>query len=98
MFGSSDEPDTHANVHIVKVEDWDDEIRLSNEKETLGLYLTGHPITRYEQELRRFTECRFSKVPDLVPEGERGGNGGYGGYRIMVVMAATAKKIRSNMY
>ncbi|NOQ89364.1 MAG: DNA polymerase III subunit alpha, partial [Gammaproteobacteria bacterium] len=79
MFGSSDEPDTHANVHIIEVEDWDDETRLSNEKETLGLYLTGHPISRYEQELRRFTECRFSKVPDLVPEGERGGQGG-GGY------------------
>ncbi|HHJ36375.1 MAG TPA: DNA polymerase III subunit alpha, partial [Gammaproteobacteria bacterium] len=80
MFGSSDEPDTHANVHIVEVDDWDDETRLANEKETLGLYLTGHPITRYETELRRFTECRFSKVPDLVPEGERGGQGGgYGG-------------------
>jgi len=82
MFGSSDEPDTHANVHIVEVDDWDDETRLSNEKETLGLYLTGHPITRYEQELRNFTECRFSKVPGLVPESERGGQGGgYGGYR-----------------
>ncbi|MFV2004475.1 MAG: DNA polymerase III subunit alpha [Gammaproteobacteria bacterium] len=82
MFGSCEEPDTHASVHIVEVEDWDDETRLANEKETLGLYLTGHPITRYEQELRRFTECRFSKVPDLVPEGERGGQGGGqgGGY------------------
>ena len=79
MFGSSDEPDAHANVHIVEVEDWDDETRLSNEKETLGLYLTGHPITRYEQELRRFTECRFSKVPDLVPQSERAGQAG-GGY------------------
>jgi len=79
MFGSSDVSDTHANVHIVEVDDWDDETRLSNEKETLGLYLTGHPITRYEKELRRFTECRFSKVPDLVPDSEK--NGGYGGYR-----------------
>jgi len=79
MFGSSDEPDAHGNVHIVEVEDWDDETRLSNEKETLGLYLTGHPISRYEKELRRFTECRFSKVPDLVPESERAGQSG-GGY------------------
>jgi len=78
MFGSSEEPDAHASVHIIEVEDWDDEARLANEKETLGLYLTGHPITRYEQELRRFTECRFSKVPDLVPEGEKGG--GYARY------------------
>ena len=82
MFGSSVEPDAHASVHIVEVDDWDDETRLINEKETLGLYLTGHPITRYEQELRNFTECRFSKVPGLVPESERGGQGGgYGGYR-----------------
>jgi DNA polymerase III subunit alpha len=79
MFGSSDEPDVHANVHIVEVDDWDDELRLANEKETLGLYLTGHPISRYKNELRRFTECRLSKVPNLVPESER--NGGYGGYR-----------------
>ena len=86
MFGSSDEPDTHASVHIVEVDDWDDETRLTHEKETLGLYLTGHPITRYETELRRFTECRFSKVPDLVPDTGKGaqggmGGGGYGGYR-----------------
>jgi DNA polymerase-3 subunit alpha len=78
MFASSDEPDTHASVHIVEVEDWDDEIRLSYEKETLGLYLTGHPITRYEKELRRFTECRLSKVADLVPESEK--NAGFGRY------------------
>ncbi len=82
MFASAEEPDAHANVHIVEVDDWSDETRLANEKETLGLYLTGHPISRYENELRHFTECRFSKVPDLVPENERGGKGGGqgGGY------------------
>jgi len=78
MFASSDEPDAHASVHIVEVEDWDDETRLSNEKETLGLYLTGHPVSRYEAELRRFTECPLSKVADLVPETEK--NTGFGRY------------------
>ena len=79
MFASPDDlPEEHANVHLVEVDDWDDDTRLANEKETLGLYLTGHPIERYEEELRRFTECRFSNVPALVPESER--NAGYGGY------------------
>jgi len=32
-------------------EDWDDEQRLSGERETLGLYLTGHPIDRYTGEI-----------------------------------------------
>jgi len=81
MFGAIDDDHNETPVHIVQVEDWDDETRLINEKETLGLYLTGHPITRFEKELRRFTECTFVKVPALVPESEKNGNGGYGGYK-----------------
>jgi DNA polymerase-3 subunit alpha len=30
---------------------WSDEIRLQGEKETLGFYLTGHPLARLEKEL-----------------------------------------------
>ncbi|WP_020506740.1 DNA polymerase III subunit alpha [Lamprocystis purpurea] len=32
-------------------EDWDEEQRLAGERETLGLYLTGHPIDRYAAEI-----------------------------------------------
>lgn len=67
MFGSSTETDSGANVHEVKVSDWDDDTRLFNEKETLGLYLTGHPITRYEKEIRQFTECALNDVETIVP-------------------------------
>ncbi len=80
MFGGAEMAEQATPVHIVEVDDWDDETRLLHEKETLGLYLTGHPITRYEDELRRFTECSFVNVPALVPESEKNGNG-YGGYR-----------------
>ncbi len=39
--------------------------RLKGEKETLGLYLTGHPIDEYEAELRRFAKTRIADVrPD----------------------------------
>jgi DNA polymerase-3 subunit alpha len=43
---------------------WTDDERLMAEKETLGLYLTGHPIDQYETELKRFVEQRLS---DLQP-------------------------------
>lgn len=33
---------------------WSDEVRLKGEKDTLGLYLTGHPIQIYRQELIHF--------------------------------------------
>jgi DNA polymerase-3 subunit alpha len=35
------------------VAEWDEEQKLLGEKETLGLYLTGHPIIRYQEELGR---------------------------------------------
>lgn len=42
--------------------------KLAGEKETLGLYATGHPIDEYEQELRRFVSCR---IADLRADGSR---------------------------
>ncbi|SEK65596.1 DNA polymerase-3 subunit alpha [Atopomonas hussainii] len=38
--------------------------RLGGEKDTLGLYLTGHPIDEYEHEVRRFARQR---IVDLKP-------------------------------
>ncbi|KPK55969.1 MAG: DNA polymerase III subunit alpha [Thiotrichales bacterium SG8_50] len=44
--------------------DWDDEQRLAAEKQTLGLYLTGHPIERYLPELKNIVTAR---IVDLKP-------------------------------
>ncbi|WP_022956530.1 DNA polymerase III subunit alpha [Perlucidibaca piscinae] len=43
---------------------WSEDERLQAEKETLGLYLTGHPIDQYESELGRFVQARLA---DLQP-------------------------------
>jgi DNA polymerase-3 subunit alpha len=67
LFGSDDVPEQRSNVHIVEVDDWEDEQRLFNEKETLGLYLTGHPIDKYEAELRQFTDCSLADVAGIAP-------------------------------
>ncbi len=42
--------------------DWDDEQRLQGEKETLGLYLTGHPIDRYAAELQAMHSKRIARL------------------------------------
>ncbi|WP_062264740.1 DNA polymerase III subunit alpha [Endozoicomonas arenosclerae] len=47
-----------------KVEEWTDKVRLSGEKDTLGLYLTGHPIDEYEHEIKHFIRNR---IRDLQP-------------------------------
>lgn len=43
---------------------WTEDERLQAEKETLGLYLSGHPIDQYEAELSRFVQTRLA---DLQP-------------------------------
>ncbi|MCY4642875.1 MAG: DNA polymerase III subunit alpha [Gammaproteobacteria bacterium] len=37
------------------IAEWDDETKLSGERQTLGLYLTGHPIEHYQEELKNIT-------------------------------------------
>ena len=57
MFGIS------APVEAVQVyqnvAEWKEEDLLAKEKETLGLYLSGHPIDTYIDELNQFTSCRL---------------------------------------
>ncbi|NNC99313.1 MAG: DNA polymerase III subunit alpha [Gammaproteobacteria bacterium] len=45
-----------------KVAEWKKEDLLAAEKDTLGLYLSGHPIDAYTQELDQFTTCRLVDV------------------------------------
>jgi len=51
-----------------RVRRWSIKERLNGEKETLGLYLTGHPIEEYSAELENFISAR---IVDLKPEKSR---------------------------
>jgi len=46
--------------------EWDDDERLQGEKETLGLYLTGHPINGFEAELSAMVPARIGPLLDGV--------------------------------
>ncbi|MBS7663451.1 DNA polymerase III subunit alpha [Pseudomonas lalucatii] len=65
LFGgvfADTETDVYAN-HL-KARELTLKERLKGEKDTLGLYLTGHPIDEYEGEVRRFARQR---IVDLKP-------------------------------
>ncbi|MCO1622150.1 DNA polymerase III subunit alpha [Pseudomonas putida] len=64
MFDAAD-VDVYANHR--KVRELTLKERLKGEKDTLGLYLTGHPIDEYETEIRRFARQR---IVDLKPSRE----------------------------
>ena len=63
MFGLqevSEENEVSSSFIIVK--DWSKEEVLAGEKATLGLYLSGHPIDRYEEELKSMISNRLSSL------------------------------------
>ena len=41
---------------------WSDKERLGGERDTLGLYISGHPIDEYKKEVRRFAPNRIADV------------------------------------
>ncbi|MCC5856903.1 MAG: DNA polymerase III subunit alpha [Ectothiorhodospiraceae bacterium] len=53
--------------------EWEEDVRLQAEKETLGLYLTGHPIARYETELARVVTGRINTLISGSPANGEGG-------------------------
>ncbi|MFH1626352.1 MAG: DNA polymerase III subunit alpha [Pseudomonadota bacterium] len=46
-------------------EEWPENQRLTYEKEVLGFYITGHPLTRYEEDLKRYTNTRTADVVEF---------------------------------
>jgi DNA polymerase-3 subunit alpha len=60
------------------VPEWSERVRRDGERETLGLYLTGHPMDAFESGIGRFVTHRLE---DLVSERPSGGGNGEGGYR-----------------
>ncbi len=76
LFGMGDPQPTessHAQVIPDDVEEWEEEQRLQGEKETLGLYLTGHPIDRYADELSQVASSRIGdlSLDNSGPPGQR---------------------------
>jgi DNA polymerase III subunit alpha len=67
MFGGAAEPAAREE-RFEHVPPWSDQERLKGEKETLGLYLTGHPVNRYMAELERLASDRIAR---LAPNADR---------------------------
>lgn len=66
LFGClSEVRDDNEVVRYVHCSPWLDQDRLLAEKETLGLYFSGHPLAQYEEELSHIIT---TKIADLKPK------------------------------
>lgn len=77
MFGGP-APAASAPAAVAPVvPEWDDETLLAGEKQTLGLYLSGHPIDGHAAELERITHGRLvDQCGRLEANGRRRREGG----------------------
>ena len=68
LSGLSGQP-VHEPLVLKAMPEWNASQRLAGERETLGLYLTGHPIAPYEQDLRCFASGRIAEFALERPAG-----------------------------
>jgi DNA polymerase-3 subunit alpha len=78
-------PESASAPAIAAVPEWSDAQRLAGERETLGLYLSGHPINRYEKDLARFVTGRIADLQSERPASGAPERGFFGGKPATVV-------------
>ncbi|MCG9553536.1 DNA polymerase III subunit alpha [Vibrio sp. Isolate31] len=59
MFGVLTDAPEEVEHKYTQVPKWPEKVWLEGERETLGLYLTGHPVNVYIKELAKYTSCRL---------------------------------------
>ena len=62
LFGSPTDTSGDKSPAFTMVRPWPEDKILGGEKETLGLYLTGHPIDRYLPEVKQFCNLRLNSL------------------------------------
>jgi DNA polymerase-3 subunit alpha len=86
LFGGSMAVEADEKV-VPSLPEWDERERLRLEKNALGLYLTGHPMNEYEDEIK---QLRSYKLSDLA---EDDGTQKY--QKVPVVLAGLVSAIRT---
>ena len=79
LFGglaASAEAPAPSALDLAAVPEWSAAVRLQGERDTLGLFLTGHPITEVEAELRQLVPARIADLGGPRPTAELRYGGG----------------------
>jgi DNA polymerase-3 subunit alpha len=66
LFGGDERSDALEHV-LTPVREWSKRERLEGERESLGLYLTGHPFDDFAEHCRHFTNGAIAKVIGGLP-------------------------------
>ncbi len=70
LFEEADE--SALEIDYPNISEFSKKELLGYEKETMGLYLSGHPLEDYADHLKRFSKTTINKITSLVTVGEDG--------------------------
>jgi DNA polymerase-3 subunit alpha len=65
LFGDDDNQIGINAPSLPEIGEWDEKQFLAYEKESLGFFLTGHPLRRYEELLEKFTNADAISIKEL---------------------------------
>ncbi len=68
------EPDgpakTFSMIELPQVRDWHDNEKLVHEKEVLGIYVSGHPLAKYENEIKALSCTSIARLSEKKTSGD----------------------------
>ncbi|HSV95767.1 MAG TPA: DNA polymerase III subunit alpha [Spirochaetota bacterium] len=72
---------------LPEIDPWHDNVKLQHEKEVLGVYVSGHPLAKYEREIKTFACTGISEL---------GGNRESGDFSIVGIVSDLKARISKN--
>nr|WP_312579179.1 DNA polymerase III subunit alpha [Sedimentibacter sp.] len=67
-LGEIDSDLVSLDEHLPKIPEYNEKTILAMEKEMVGVYLSGHPLSQYEKELEEATTTNCSEIAELSDE------------------------------
>ena len=73
LFGGSapSAEDGSMSDDFPELAEWPLDQKLKGEKDTLGFYVTGHPLTRFSEEIERFAEGKIAELGGRIEQSVR---------------------------
>jgi len=72
LFGTAETVKFNGNggARLPEVPEWDEKLLLGFEKEALGFFITGHPLSRHAALMKRFVTANTASLTDLPDKSE----------------------------
>ena len=64
--------ESSAGKELPDVKNFEKEMLMAQEKELLGVYITGHPLREYEEDIKRTVTVNAQDLAEVLDSEERG--------------------------